>query len=138
MPPRRRALGAERLEQKRMLAAELVQLGTFGVTEYIPIVSSGEATAAALGDFNLDGVQDMAFGSSQRRGLLDEEDSVVGIALGDGVGGFLLGVDQNVHDDIVSVIAADLNGDGYDDIVAGGIFRLSVFLSEVNVENGWA
>ena len=112
----------ERLELRLPLTAELVPLGTFGLIERIPIVPKGSATAALIDDFNLDGITDLAFGSSNRRDQLDERNSVVGIALGDGEGGYALGAEPDVHDDVISLIAADLNQDGFLDIVAGGIY----------------
>lgn len=137
MAGRHHALFAEHLEARRLLAAEVIPLHTFGVVERTQVVSVGEATAAALQDFNGDGIRDVAFGSSHRRGFLSDDLAVVGIALADGHGGFHLGTEQPVHDDVITLIAADLNGDGFSDLVAGGIFRLSVFLSEIGEEGEW-
>ena len=124
----------ERLEDRSMLTADVVVLGTLGVPESIDVVSEGIATTAILADINRDGIDDIVYGSGHRRAELDDRQSSLGIVLAESESefGFEKSAEQLVHDDVMTLIATDLNQDGFLDIVAGGIYRLSVLLSETN------
>lgn len=129
----------ERLEDRSMLTADVVVLGTLGVPESIDVVSEGIATTAILADINRDGIDDIVYGSGHRRAELDDRQSSLGIVLAESESefGFEKSAEQLVHDDVMTLIATDLNQDGFLDIVAGGIYRLSVLLSETNDAGEW-
>ena len=133
----RRWRHCELLETKAMLYGEPFELMTFGRSEYFDIEASDFVYAAKVYDFNHDGVDDIVYGSGHRRSELTDEVAKIGIAIGDGEGGFELASVVNVHDDVISFQVADLNGDGWEDIVVGGVWRLSVILTETDDDGIW-
>jgi hypothetical protein len=79
---------------------------------------------AVLGDFNADGLPDVATHASSGKGIL--------VRLGDGNGGFTVGPDLASDLSPSTLAAADFNGDGVDDLVTAefGGTDLTVFLSD--------
>ncbi len=83
-----------------------------------PVIGGGEA----VGDINGDGIPDLA--SLGTNNLYNPADDVVRVRLGQANGSFIAfgvplptGTDPNVESHPVAVAIADLNGDGYGDIV---------------------
>lgn len=98
--------------------------GTGGFGPARVFAAPGEIRDLAVGDFDGDGVPDVVFVSLRPENVL--------LMFGDGTGGF--GPDRTVtptvEDGAVNVIAADLNGDGRDDLVHPGLVEgtLTVYL----------
>jgi len=89
----------------------------FGAATQISVGTSA-ATAVAEGDFNKDGKQDLAVGVSGGQ---------VMILLGNGNGSFAAPVSYSVAPPVTQLIAADVNADGYADLLvlaAGGFYVL--------------
>jgi len=68
------------------------------------------AAALAIGDFNGDGMPDIA----------SVENTSVYILLNNGEGGFTTGASMHVRQTLNSIVAGDWNGDGNTDVLAGG------------------
>jgi hypothetical protein len=78
-----------------------------------PIQLSAPAPASlAIGDFNEDGINDVAVLESSGTG-----DGAIAIFLGDGKGGFKLSSSSRTGGSSISVAVADFNGDGHLDVV---------------------
>jgi hypothetical protein len=84
-------------------------LGNGDDTFQKPIQFSAPApTSLAIGDFNEDGINDLAVLESGGTG-----DGAIAIFLGDGKGGFNLSSSSRTGGSSISVAVADFNGDGY-------------------------
>lgn len=85
--------------------------GTFETVKSVPTVWAPKSVA--VGDFNADGKLDLGVGSSDFSYY-----SYISVNLGDGAGNFGAPVGSELIDGIMqSATAADLNGDGADDLV---------------------
>jgi Bacterial Ig-like domain (group 3)/FG-GAP-like repeat/FG-GAP repeat len=79
-----------------------------------PFSVTGSASSTIVGDFNGDGVQDLAVASSFEDGYAN----YVTVLLGDGKGGFTATADSpySVESSPVSIVVGDFNGDGFQDL----------------------
>lgn len=75
---------------------------------------AGSAQRLAVGDINGDGFADIAALGSNRNSAADD---LVRVAFGDGKGNFAAGLVLSVGDHPVGVALADLNKDGYADVI---------------------
>ena len=94
-------------------------------------MSVGEPQAVALGDFNGDGLPDLAVGSWAHSPSNTVGASSVSVLVGQRAGGLLSAPGPiALGEGPVSVTAADFNGDGKSDLAAANDGKLSVFLSD--------
>ena len=93
---------------------------------------TGDSEDIAVADFNSDGHPDVLF--------VAEDSPINELYLGDGKGSFLL-ADQNIpiHYKSNAVIAEDVNGDGFQDVIVGNsIARSSPGLNSILINDGHA
>jgi hypothetical protein len=93
-------------------------------TVYTPVSAGTNPRSVAVGDFNVDGNQDIA--------VANEGSQTVSILLGNGAGGFSGSTDVNVGVNPGSVSVGDFNGDGNQDIAVanGGSNTVSIRLGD--------
>jgi len=89
-----------------------------GSTDYLGIMS------IKAGDFNKDGNLDIA--------AVHSKDSKVFILFGNGNGSFISGTSLPIGSNSRSLVVADINGDGNNDLIAGGQDSMFVFLGNGN------
>src|ERR1022692_3068040 len=97
--------------------------GTFnGHTEYSIGILGYTPSAAAIGDFNNDGIPDIA--------VTTYSGNAVSVLLGNGTGGFT-SPHAFAGDDVpLGIVAADFNGDGFADLAIADSFGVGVALSK--------
>ena len=97
--------------------------GTFnGHTEYSIGILGYTPSAAAVGDFNNDGIPDIA--------VTTYSGNAVSVLLGNGTGGFHPPHAFPGDDAPVGIVAADFNGDGFVDLAMADYFGVGVALSK--------
>jgi hypothetical protein len=90
--------------------------GLFG--DGTEVETEASTTFVALGDFNGDGIQDLA--------IANEGFYTISIRLGDGMGGFAGNTEANVGFGPQSIAVGDFNGDGKQDIAVANRYANSV------------
>jgi hypothetical protein len=105
------------------------QSGSFTAASGSPLTVAGSATSVAVGDFNGDGIPDLATASG---------DSVT-VMLGGGTGGFnpAPGSPFAVGSDPNSVVVGDFNGDGIQDLAVANYFDNNVTVLLGNGSGGF-
>lgn len=98
--------------------------GSFNL-EGLPLQLNGFPIALASGDFNGDGIPDLAVGVSGGPGPID-------LLLGNGDGTFNQGLPEAQGAAVAAFAAADLNGDGIPDLAATGAANTVTLLLTVN------
>ncbi len=105
------------------------------------VLQSGEFGygGCAIGDLNLDGYMDVAWGIHHNYGSGGFGDRLMGAALGDGDLGFTLNQSGISGTYMMSVDCGDFNGDGRDDIVCsfGSDSEYTAIISMKALPNGW-
>ena len=102
--------------------------GTFGLAQNPPNVQNYPAEWISVGDFNHDGIPDMAMISQSD----DGETNNVFILLGNGDGTFRTVLGPSIPGDASSIAVADLNGDGIEDMAISnpGENNVAIFLGK--------
>ncbi len=103
--------------------------GGFAASTGSPFTVGENPVAIAVGDFNGDGVQDLAVGNYN--------DNTVSVLLGNGLGGFAPSVTFNVGMAPASVVVADFNGDGKQDLATANTFDNTVTVLLGNGSGGF-
>ncbi len=106
--------------------------GTFGPPTTFPVLSS-QVNSVAVGDFNRDGILDIAAGNAASGG---GNGSVVSILQGLGDGTFASHVDYAVGRYPVDMSIGDLNGDSYPDIAVVDAGNYNTFFVLLNNGDG--
>jgi uncharacterized repeat protein (TIGR01451 family) len=104
------------------VAAAPTSCGTFG--NAITSAAGTSPTSVAVGDFNNDGIPDLA--------VADQNTQKVAILLGAGNGTFAAPLTITIGSVVSAVAVADLDGDGRQDIVVAGTGQLFVLLANGN------
>jgi uncharacterized protein (TIGR03437 family) len=103
----------------------------FTASQGSPFTVGNNPVALAVGDFNGDGIQDLAVGNYN--------DNTVSVLLGDGFGGFgtPMGSPLTVGTTPASVVVADFNGDGKQDLATANTFDNTVTVLLGNGSGGF-
>ena len=98
--------------------------GDGGFKPAFPLAVGPQPTCVAVGDFNGDGIPDIAaFGS----GSYGSTVYTLYILLGKGGGAFAPAISQTITQNLTFLTAADVNGDGKDDLIGAGYGQIAIF-----------
>jgi hypothetical protein len=86
-----------------------------------PVAAGGQPSSIAVGDFNVDGDEDLAVANANGNGNLK-------IFIGNGTGAFAATSTYNANTGMSRVAVGDFNGDGYDDLVVAGFLTSKVYV----------
>ena len=98
--------------------------GGFGAATNYSLPNEGGQTDTETGDFNGDGVLDLA---------VAHYDGVVSVLIGDGSGRFASSIEYSTGDSNFDITVGDFNGDGVDDLAAtryGGANSIGILLGD--------